>query len=452
MKTNEPLRLVAILASTIFFEELSVAFWLSDVEWLSRFQGALLDSVLLMILTAPSLYFFLVRPMRRQIGARETAKQALEQAKAALEERVKERTAELAEASQNVERSLQILADTHQETLLLGELIDLLQACRTEVESEDMLRRFGRTLFPSEIGAVYIYRSSRNLLELAASWGEGQTMTSTFSSEDCWALRRGRQHVTGHGDRTPCCPHLQAQAHGKAVCIPMMAQGEATGVLVLVAQQSQRLPEVTQKLAAGAAEQIALALANLQLREKLRDQAIRDPLTGIFNRRYFEETAVRELHRADRQGICASMIVLDVDHFKRFNDTYGHDAGDAVLKKIGVVLQSKMRVEDIPCRYGGEEFALLFPDMGLEDVINRAEQLRTVVRDLNIHHRGQTLSTITISCGVAVCPDHGQTFRELMEAADRALYRAKDEGRDRVIVAGAKAATADTPAAVGQDR
>ena len=450
MNTNSPLRLVAILASTIFVEELSVAFWLSDVEWLSRFQGALLDSVLLLILTAPSLYWFLVRPMRRQIEARDTAAKALEQAKAALEERVSERTAELAEASRNLETSLQTLADTHQETLLLGELIDLLQACRTEEESEEMLRRFGRTLFPSETGAVYIYRSSRNLLELAASWGEEQAMASTFSSEDCWALRRGRQHVTEHGDRTPCCPHLQAQAPGKAVCIPMMAQGEATGVLVLVAEQSQRLPEVTQKLAAGAAEQIALALANLQLREKLRDQAIRDPLTGIFNRRYFEETVVRELHRADRQGTCASMIMLDVDHFKRFNDTYGHDAGDAVLKKIGVVLQNKIRVEDIPCRYGGEEFAVLFPDMGLEEVIKCAEQLRTVVRDLNIHHRGQTLSTVTISCGVAVHPDHGQTFRELMEAADRALYRAKDEGRDRVIVAGDKAA--DMVAAAGRDR
>ena len=195
------------------------------------------------------------------------------------------------------------------------------------------------------------------------------------------------------------------------------------------------MSDETRRMAPLAAEQIALVLANLQLREKLGDQAIRDPLTGMFNRRYFEETADRELCRVEQHGLGAGVIMIDIDHFKRFNDNYGHDAGDFVLKKVGHLLMSGARIEDIACRYGGEEFVLLLPNAVVETVLSRAEQLREAAKELDVRYKGKMLGNLTISCGIAMFPDHGHKSSEMTEAADRALYRAKHEGRDRVIIA-----------------
>jgi diguanylate cyclase (GGDEF)-like protein len=178
-----------------------------------------------------------------------------------------------------------------------------------------------------------------------------------------------------------------------------------------------------------------LALANLKLRETLHQQSIRDPLTGLFNRRYLEESLNREIHRALRTERSLAVVMIDVDRFKQFNDTFGHDAGDAVLRELGTFLQTHVRTSDIACRYGGEELTLIFPDADLEDAAHRAEALRQGIKELEITHRGQTLDQITISMGVSACPDCGTDGDDLIKAADAALYRAKKEGRDRTVVA-----------------
>ncbi len=261
-----------------------------------------------------------------------------------------------------------------------------------------------------------------------------------FTPEDCWALRRGRQHLVEHADQGLSCRHLKdLQSTASALCIPMMAQGEATGMLLLYKNRASGhdagMSKEVLRLAPMASEQIALTLANLQLREKLRDQAIRDPLTGMFNRRYFEETAERELRRAESEGVSAGVIMIDIDHFKRFNDQHGHDAGDTVLKKVALVIESRTRIEDIACRYGGEEFVVLLPKIQPETGLARAEELREAVRDMDVRHNGVTLASLSISCGVALFPNQGRDLRILLEASDRALYEAKHKGRDRVILA-----------------
>jgi diguanylate cyclase (GGDEF)-like protein len=129
------------------------------------------------------------------------------------------------------------------------------------------------------------------------------------------------------------------------------------------------------------------------------------------------------------------VIMIDVDHFKRFNDSYGHEAGDAVLQRVGLILQSHTRVEDVVCRYGGEEFVMLLPGLPGEAIVNRAEELREAIHELSVRFHGETLARITISCGVSVFPDQGRACAELIDAADHALYRAKQAGRDRVQVA-----------------
>ncbi|HEV2176937.1 MAG TPA: diguanylate cyclase [Terriglobia bacterium] len=172
----------------------------------------------------------------------------------------------------------------------------------------------------------------------------------------------------------------------------------------------------------------------ISAREELRAQAIRDPLTGLFNRRYMEESLGRELHRALRNQQSLGVIMLDLDHFKRFNDAAGHAAGDALLKELGSLLQFRTRKEDIACRYGGEEFTVILPGMPLDLARSRAEELRAAMKDARIEHRGQSLGPVTLSVGVAAAPDHGATAEEILQAADEALYQAKAEGRDRVVV------------------
>jgi diguanylate cyclase (GGDEF)-like protein len=195
------------------------------------------------------------------------------------------------------------------------------------------------------------------------------------------------------------------------------------------------LSEAKRQLAEAVAAQLGLGLANVQLREVLRIQSIHDPLTGLFNRRYMEETLEREVHRARRGGKPMSVLILDIDSFKQQNDVFGHEGGDAVLRELGRLLRESLRKEDIPCRYGGEEFVLVLPDAVLQGAVRRAEQLREAVKHLSIPYQGRKIGSITVSIGVAAFPEHGQDGRALLQAADVALYQAKHEGRDRVSVA-----------------
>jgi diguanylate cyclase (GGDEF)-like protein/PAS domain S-box-containing protein len=167
----------------------------------------------------------------------------------------------------------------------------------------------------------------------------------------------------------------------------------------------------------------------------LREQSVRDHLTGLFNRRYMEETLERELLRASRKKLSLGILMLDVDNFKRFNDTHGHAAGDAILRELGNLFLQHVRGEDIPCRYGGDEFIIVLPDASMAMTRARAERLSEHSRHLNIQFEGQTLEAVTLSIGVAVFPDHGSTIEVLMRAADTALYRAKREGQGQVVVA-----------------
>jgi len=223
----------------------------------------------------------------------------------------------------------------------------------------------------------------------------------------------------------------------------MMAQGDTLGVLQLRRAparegQEKKLEEFIrvsrQQLAVTVAGHIGLALANLKLRDTLRTQSIRDPLTGLYNRRYLKESLDREMRRSARSQRPLAVIMLDVDHFKGFNDTLGHDAGDALLRELGNFLQSHTRTEDIPCRYGGDEFVIILADTSKEVAIRRARQLLEGIRRLSVPHGKVFLNPPTLSLGVAVYPQHGSTGDSLLHAADEALYEAKSQGRDRVVV------------------
>jgi diguanylate cyclase (GGDEF)-like protein len=188
-------------------------------------------------------------------------------------------------------------------------------------------------------------------------------------------------------------------------------------------------------LAATFADQVALAVTNLRLRETLRQQSIHDPLTGLHNRRYLQEVMQRELARTERKKNMLAVIILDVDHFKRFNDTYGHEAGDAVLRNLAQLIGRQIRGSDIACRYGGEEFILVLPEASLSIARQRCELLREAALGMRVMLSGQTLGPVSISLGLALFPQHGNTVEELIQAADAALYRAKQTGRNRLMIA-----------------
>ncbi len=223
----------------------------------------------------------------------------------------------------------------------------------------------------------------------------------------------------------------------------MMAQSDAMGVLYLETHAGAAgkdepggcgLP-AQQRLARTGAEQIAMALANLKLRETLRNQSIRDHLTDLYNRRYMEESLERELRRATRKHTSLAVVMLDIDNFKQFNDTFGHEAGDEMLRLLAHHMRVSIRFEDIACRFGGEEFVLILPDCGSEDAVRHAEGLREGAHRLRIELHGRTVGDLSLSLGVAVFPIHGLDSETLLRAADQALYRAKQDGRNRVMVA-----------------
>lgn len=318
------------------------------------------------------------------------------------------------------------------EITLLSDMSDLLQICRTSDEAAAVIMQIMPQMFPGVSGALYIITASRNYAEASAIWGS-LSPQQICAPDECWALRRGRTYLLQDTQHALTCEHLATPRPQSTLCVPMMAQGETLGVLYLCLEQGP-FPEALQQLAVTVAEHIGLALANMQLRETLRHQAIRDPLTALFNRRYMEESLEREVQRAIRHQTTLGVIMLDLDHFKRFNDSFGHAAGDMLLRELGRILQSHLRREDIACRYGGEEFTLIMLDTSLDTVIRRAEQIRAAAKQLALTYRGQALGPVTLSLGIAVFPKHGTTGERLVRVADQALYRAKTMGRDCAVV------------------
>ena len=313
---------------------------------------------------------------------------------------------------------------------LRTELLGMLNSCETSKEAGSVIETFLAQLFPGSSGALYASPPGAELLAPFASWGGLET--KDFAPNACWALRRRLPHRNGPGGDGASCDHPRGSA---SVCVPLLARGDAFGVVVLVPPEGAGRVEATDHLILRLADDLSLALANLRLRESLRHLSVRDPLTGLFNRRYLEETLEREVHRATREGQSLGMLLLDLDHFKLLNDTLGHQAGDEALRAVGALLARSIRAGDVACRFGGEEFVVLLPGASLEGSTRRAEHLRAELAQLSVSYRGEPLTAITASIGVAALPELCASATSLLRAADTAAYRAKREGRDRIAVA-----------------
>jgi diguanylate cyclase (GGDEF)-like protein/PAS domain S-box-containing protein len=346
----------------------------------------------------------------------------------------------LQSANQELAEKVQELQERSKEINLLSEMGSRLQACKVADEAYAEICTKAEQLFPNWSGALCVTSASRTAVETVSDWGQTGHGERVFAPDDCWALRRGQTQSYRRGVRGSACRHLDLSEVSESLCVPLMAQGEALGIVSLQIIRGQDQQEITpsssgeseRRLAAVLAKQVALSLWNLKLRESLRTQSICDPLTGLFNRRYMEESLEREFSRANRNKTSVAIVMVDLDHFKRFNDTFGHQAGDALLRALGDLLKRNTRSQDIACRYGGEEFALVLTDSTLDGAVKRAEILRQQIKQLSVEYAGQLLGAISVSMGVALFPDHGTTMGDVLRASDQALYCAKREGRDRV--------------------
>jgi len=347
----------------------------------------------------------------------------------------KKTEAELQEANQKLEAWVSELELRTHEMTLLNDMGDILRACLTTEEAYNVIVRVAQQIFPIKVGALYVIAPSRNLVESVAVWGDASLAERSFEPQECWALRRGRTHWVESSDSGLICRHIHQPSSRGYLCIPMMAQSEALGILHLMQPDNVKMTETKQRMAVTMSEHIAMALSNLRLHETLRSQSIRDPLTGLFNRRFMEESLELEIRRASRNQRPLGMIMMDLDHFKYFNDNFGHEAGDLLLKELGALLKTNIRGEDIACRYGGEEFTLILPEGTGSVTRQRAEFFKEAIQRLDVHYKNQPLGRLTASMGVAVFPDHGRSAQALIEAADKALYRSKNAGRDCVTMA-----------------
>jgi diguanylate cyclase (GGDEF)-like protein/PAS domain S-box-containing protein len=328
------------------------------------------------------------------------------------------------------------------EMALLTQLGELLESCQSLEEAYAVIGGISEPLFAGDAGAVYALASSGSMVEAVSAWGSPPPSRSVFSPTDCWALRRGRLHVVHDGDPELRCPHVEEPIGSGLLCQPLVAQTETLGLLHVQVRRraagkarSARLAN-RERLVETLGKQLALALGNIRLRATLREQSARDSLTGLFNRRYMEESLDREVRRAAREGYGLGVLLADLDNFKQLNDAFGHAAGDAVLRRIGRFLAGAVRSEDIACRFGGEEFVLILPKASLKDAYHRAEALREGIKAQPRGEPSEIYPGATMSIGVAAYPEHGTSAAELILAADSAMYLAKAQGRDRVVVAG----------------
>jgi diguanylate cyclase (GGDEF)-like protein len=334
---------------------------------------------------------------------------------------------------------------------LLSRMTQRMQGCDSVDELEDVVGRFIPEVAPQLAGRLYLLDAQRNILVEVCSWLGPVRSQAEFPPLACWGLRRGMLHRPAGTAFDVPCGHILGDHVPDSHCLPLSGQHGLLGMLYFERPSPDSEADgdvINETYLQMLAENIGLALDNLRLREALRSLANSDPLTMLPNRRRLDEVLARALPDAEREGRPVFCAMIDIDHFKRFNDEHGHDAGDAVLRAVGEALRDGVREHSMVFRYGGEEFLMLQPDIAEDVAADRAEEIRRLVASLRVHHGGKAVGPVTISIGLAGAPHHTD-WRSLLRTADAALLRAKVAGRDRVVVASSRSMGSVSDASIG---
>jgi diguanylate cyclase (GGDEF)-like protein len=332
---------------------------------------------------------------------------------------------------------IELLKRRNTEIMIINDMGDMLQSCLTVDDAYAVIGDFVEKLFPSSTGGVYIYEHSRDLLDLVACWGDLDTLQTIIYPGECWGLRRNKIHqISSPKDRLRC-QHIKGPAENdnfrSHMCIPLIGSEMTFGIFYISFVLEDNISDA-RNLVHTVSERAALAISNLSLRERLHEQTIRDPLTGLYNRSYMEKTLERELSRAIRHRGNLGLLMIDVDGLKSINDIYGHGAGDILLREIGNFLKSKTRVEDIPSRFGDDEFIIVLNESTSEGAYQRAREIRNGINNLEFHYMDKILGNIEVSIGVACYPEHGDNVDTLLKSSEHALHKAKTSGGNQVFL------------------
>ena len=342
---------------------------------------------------------------------------------------------------QNANRELALwveeLEKRNQQAILLNEMGNLLQSCLSDDEVYSVLGQYAERLFPSLSGAMYRFSTQRDVLDRVVTWGQQPPSEIEFPPESCWAMRRGRVHMVTSQHSQLTCAHLSADLFAPYLCVPLNAQGETFGLLYLREGDNTVLTQ-WEALSSIVAERVALALANLKLSESLRAQSIHDRLTGLLNRHFVEEYLEHEIHRANRLQTAVGLVLLDIDGFARYNQRLGHNAGNSMLREVGGLMRAMVRVDDLACRYNGEEFLVVLTETSPQEALEFARQMSSAIQQMRVMHLDHPLEPISVSIGVAVSPEHGLDSASLMRSTLAALMRAKATGGGQVCLAGSE--------------
>lgn len=346
--------------------------------------------------------------------------------------------AQVSDANERLRLTVERLEQQASESRLLIAARDEVALCLEVKLAQEVTIRYLAQLLPGTAGSLCIINNSRQLMESVETWGGVEKVTfDGFAPETCCAIRSGRIRWRKLERSEVHCTHFAGKPPERYVCLPLTAHGETLGILTIELPSAQiaATAETRESTLISLGEMAAMSISGLHLREKLESQSIRDGLTSLFNRSFMEIALERELTRASRQAKQVAVMMLDIDHFKQFNDTFGHEAGDVVLREVADAMRLGVRSEDIVCRYGGEEFVIIMPEITTRAALDRAELLRRMVGDLALRYHGQLLRQVTISVGVAMYPDHSELPEELLRTADHALYAAKHKGRNCIVPA-----------------
>lgn len=329
----------------------------------------------------------------------------------------------------------------HEQVEELFAMTDMLQAAEDHVDAGAVLMATAIRLLPEFSGALYVFNNSRDRLDLAKSWNTSEAFrpADALLPGNCWALKRGKPHINDPASGTLCCMHhIDAAA---TIEVPMLARGQVHGLIVLAleAEDAHARLKGVGRLSRAMADSMSLALSNIALREKLRTQSLRDPLTGLYNRRYMEDALDRYVSLAERTSSPTSVVMIDLDNFKRLNDENGHAKGDAVLRDVAAQLVGGLRPSDVVARYGGEELMIILPGCSLEGAQIKAEGLRARIEGLSDAHG----VPISASFGIATVPETSTSPADVVPMADAALYAAKQAGKNCIRVAERRAGGVD---------
>ncbi|MEH2323269.1 MAG: diguanylate cyclase [Nostoc sp.] len=327
------------------------------------------------------------------------------------------------------EKALELEAKKR-ELIYLSDMADMLYCCESEDDVYKVVALTCSKLFPNMSGCVYIISNSKNYVHLNSFWGDERTSKEIFSKSECWALRRGKFNLLSSGNSGLLCSHLIQPVSGAHLCFPLFGQSEVVGILHIysieeISPEDQQITEII-------ARTLGFALNNLSIKQRLTHDSLRDGMTQLYNQSYMETILEQRLAEAERSGQRLSVIFLDIDNFKSYNSRYGHLTANIVIQELAKLLLKSIRSFDIPCRWGGEEFVIVMPNMTLESLRKRVEQLRVDIEQMQLRDGDQILQSITASFGIAVS-ESGITVKDFLNRANQAMLEAKRTGKNRVI-------------------